>query len=84
MREETLPLSPWSVRFNKLLGKIFSHKFTAGNTENQEGMEESVFVCKPGNEVSISALCDGINDCGFGNDETTALCESQSPPSLCL
>ena len=28
----------------------------------------------------MSALCDGINDCGFGNDETTTLCESQSPP----
>ena len=44
MREKTLQLSLWSVRFNIFLGIIFSHKFTAGNTESEEGMEESVFV----------------------------------------
>ena len=54
----------------------------AGNRENQEGIEDPVFVCEPGNEVSINSLCDGIDDCGGGNDETTALCESQAHVSL--
>ena len=43
------------------------------NTESVE----SVFVCEPGNEISTDLLCDGINDCVEGNDETTLLCESE-------
>ena len=37
----------------------------------------AVFVCAPGNEITIDLLCDGINHCGQGNDETTSLCESE-------
>ena len=47
-----------------------------GNLANMEGNEPAVFVCEPGNNINMSSLCDGINDCGTGNDETTALCES--------
>jgi hypothetical protein len=38
---------------------------------------ELVFVCEPGNEISTDFLCDGFNDCGQGNDETTSLCENK-------
>ena len=44
--------------------------------------EDSVFRCEPDNPVPMSALCNGVNDCGLGNDETTALCESQHPLTL--
>ena len=47
-----------------------------GNLENQEGPEEAEFVCEPGNNVNVAELCDGVNNCGRGGDETTALCES--------
>ena len=43
-----------------------------------------MFVCTPGKEVLMSALCDGTDNCGGGNDETTALCESQLQTSLSL
>ena len=38
---------------------------------------DSEFVCTPGNNIPVTALCDGFNDCGNGNDETTVLCESE-------
>ena len=44
--------------------------------------DESVFVCQPGNEIPVTLLCDGVNDCGKGNDETTSLCESELDFSL--
>ena len=43
-----------------------------------------MFVCTPGKDVLMSALCDGTDNCGGGNDETTALCESQLQTSLSL
>ena len=50
--------------------------FIAGNPQRPE---ESVFVCTPGEEVPISALCDGNMDCKVnGDDETTTLCESKA------
>ena len=50
--------------------------FIAGNPQRPE---ESVFVCTPGEEVPISALCDGNMDCTVnGDDETTTLCESKT------
>ena len=30
-----------------------------------------MFVCTPGNEVLMSALCDGNDNCGGGNYETS-------------
>ena len=56
----------------------------AGNLANMEGNEPAVFVCEPGNEIPTTLLCDGVNDCGTGNDETTSLCESEPdfPASL--
>ena len=54
----------------------------AGNLENTEGEEPAVFVCQPGTEIPTTLLCDGVNDCGKGNDETTSLCESELDFSL--
>lgn len=46
--------------------------------------EESVFVCTPGEEIPISALCDGNMDCKVnGDDETTTLCESKHALLVC-
>ena len=45
-----------------------------GNVDNPD---ESMFVCEPENEIPTTLLCDGVNDCGTGNDETTSLCESE-------
>ena len=58
------------------------YEFMYGCSGTPERPEDSLFVCEPGNEVSINSLCDGINDCGGGNDETTTLCESQAHVSL--
>ncbi len=35
------------------------------------------FVCSAGKFVELDQLCDGVNDCGNGDDETVALCESK-------
>ncbi len=35
------------------------------------------FVCGAGIVVELDQLCDGIKDCGCGDDESTALCESE-------
>ncbi len=35
------------------------------------------FVCGAGVVVELDQLCDGVDDCGGGDDETTALCESE-------
>ncbi len=35
------------------------------------------FVCGAGVVVELDELCDGVDDCGGGDDEETALCESE-------
>lgn len=41
---------------------------------------EAEFVCQPdGMKVPAEVLCDGINNCNNGVDETTPLCESKPP-----
>ena len=41
------------------------------------GREIPTFVCSPGVFVDLNQLCDGVNDCGNGDDETSSLCESK-------
>ena len=36
-----------------------------------------MFVCTSGENVNLTALCDGVRNCGGGDDETTPLCESE-------
>ena len=45
-----------------------------------------VFVCTPGVNIPLTALCDGNADCANGDDETTTLCESElrGPAIQCL
>ena len=37
-----------------------------------------MFACSPGDLIDVLQLCDGNEDCEGGDDETTALCESES------
>ena len=37
---------------------------------------QRMFTCTPGISVELDKLCNGVNDCDNGDDETTALCES--------
>ena len=37
-----------------------------------------MFACSPGDLIDVLQLCDGNEDCDGGDDETTALCESES------
>ena len=52
---------------------------TYNSVGNSEDPINSEFVCTPGNNIGVTLLCDGFNDCGNGNDETTVLCESEHP-----
>jgi hypothetical protein len=56
-------------------------------TGERAGTDTPVFECTSGENVILEQLCDGIADCGAGDDETTPLCESKlltysSPASL--
>ena len=40
-------------------------------------VDNGIFVCTPGLNIPLIQLCDGVNNCGNGDDETTTLCESE-------
>ena len=63
---------------------LFKLDLSFSCTGDPERQEDSLFQCTPDVVVSIFSLCDGVNDCGLGNDETTTLCESQPPLSFLL
>ena len=37
---------------------------------------QMMFSCVSGISVELDKLCNGVDDCGNGDDETTPLCES--------
>ena len=41
------------------------------------------FVCRAGEVIELEQLCDGLDHCSGGDDETTALCESTCMGTIC-
>lgn len=50
--------------------------YVAGDSAGRPGIP--TFVCTPGVNIELEALCNGVGDCANGDDETTTLCESMS------
>ena len=44
---------------------------------NTPSIDNGIFVCTPGVNIPLDQLCDGVNDCANGDDETNTLCESE-------
>ena len=54
---------------------IILHAGTGENT-GRTTAPIAAFVCNAGEVVEIVDLCDGIANCGGGDDESTPICES--------
>ena len=50
--------------------------YVAGDLAGHPGTP--TFVCTPGENIELDALCDGVRDCTNGDDENSTLCESMS------
>lgn len=50
--------------------------YVAGDLAGRPGTP--TFVCTPGENIELDALCDGVRDCTNGDDENSTLCESMS------